>query len=101
MATTVTKISKSQFVALYNDSTLFSQDIAEKLNIPYAELSRMAKACGMSLRNRAKGKRKIYLFDEEETITNDVVETVVTPVEVVQHEVRASNVVDMFNTIED
>lgn len=96
---TVTKISKSQFVALYNDSTLSSQDIAEKLNIPYTELSRMAKACGMSLKNRAKGKRKIYLFDEEET-TNDIVEVVVTPVEA-QHEVRTSNVVDMFHTIED
>lgn len=95
---TVNKVSKAQFISLYNNVELSAEQIAEQLNIPKAELARLAKSCGMPLNKRPKGKRVVYLFDEEET-TNNVVEVNVEPADInEQQQIVHSNV---FQTIED
>lgn len=101
---TVNKVSKAQFTALYNNVDLSAEQIAEQLGIPKAELARLAKSCGMPLNKRAKGKRVIYLFDEEETTANNIVETVVTPevsVQPVDIYEQSQVVTNAFQTIED
>lgn len=98
---TVNKVSKAQFVTLYNNIELSAEQIAEQLGIPKAELARLAKGCNMPLNKRPKGKRVIYQFEEEtiEETTNDIVEVSVEPADInEQQQIVHANV---FHTIED